>query len=184
MSQHARSGLLFLLSVTLCAWTLGGEVRVDEGQRILLLATERSSTMADEIRQAAEFGFQILLGAPNRRGEITYLLERGDWSLPPDTYHLLATRRLQTMEQELNATAEKGYRLLPRSVQWPECEELILVMEKSAAEDPRWQYLILGTQRTSTLQKELVAAAQQGYEVMALLGGSENVVILERRAPE
>ena len=53
---------------------------------------------------------------------------------------------------------------------------------------PRAEYVLLATQRTSTLQKELQAGADRGYELVGLtvaetaLGGTETVAITRRYA--
>lgn len=51
----------------------------------------------------------------------------------------------------------------------------------------RHEYRVLATARTSTMQKELQAAGEQGFEVLGLtvgktaLGGKELVTIMRRR---
>lgn len=171
-----------LLSISLTGTVLlAGEVRVDPDQTHLLLATQRSSTMADEIAQAAQLGFRIVMGSPTRGDEFAYLLERTDQPYDRDQFRLLATRRVKTMERELNETSREGYRLVPRSVLWPECDELMLVLERTAREDPVYEYLILETRRTSTLQKEISEAVDARYQVVSMQGGRENLVILERQ---
>ena len=50
-----------------------------------------------------------------------------------------------------------------------------------------WEYKLLATSKTSTLQKELGVAGDDGYEVVGMtlgktaLGGNELVTILRRR---
>ncbi|HSR50160.1 MAG TPA: hypothetical protein VLV83_04985, partial [Acidobacteriota bacterium] len=156
-----------------------GELRVSPDQRILLLATERTSTMQEELDQAVQLGFHVISSASAGYDEIAYLLQRREEPLPHGPYHLLATRRLSTMEKELNQTAAQGYRLHPQSVLYNDCE-LVLLMEPLAREDARYQYRVLGTERTSTLQRELEEAYAQGFHLVDLVSADDNIAVLER----
>ena len=91
-------------------------VTLDPGQRYLLLATKKTSTMQKELTEVAEKGYVIRMGSPTSSNEMALFLERA--AEPPDTYtyQLLATRRTGTMQKELTEAAEEGFRLLPRTM--------------------------------------------------------------------
>ncbi len=108
----------------------------------------------------------------------------------PRDFRLLATKKTSTMEQELNQTANAGYRL--QDVMGGETafggSEVVAVMCKLRdAEDlGRYQYKLLATNKTSTMQQELQAAGNAGFEYRGqtvfetAFGNQEVVVILER----
>ncbi len=179
-SGKAPIGLIATgLLLGVLAVSVPAQLRRPGSQRYLLLATERTSTMQEELNQAAGQGFRVVAGAGAGESELAYLLERVAEPFDPTHYRLLATRRLSTMERELNEAAQQGYRLLPRTVMWQDCE-LVLLVERTAAEDPVYQYRLLATHRTSTLQRELDQAAAAGFEVASMIRTQENVVIMER----
>lgn len=102
-------------------------------------------------------------------------------------YKVLATSKTSTLEKELNEAAAQGY--VFGAVMGGETafggSEGVVVMQKGADEGTR-EYRVIATNRTSTMQKEIAAAAAQGYEYVGqtvfetLFGGSEVVVIVER----
>lgn len=176
---HRGLPTLCLLTLFTNGGIIAGEVRITPDQRILLLATERTSTMQEELDQAVQLGFQVIGSASARRDEIAYVLERDDSRRLHGNYLLLATRRLSTMESELNLAASRGRRLHPESILYNDCE-LVLLMEPQSGEDPRYEYRVLETRRTSTLQRELEAAVEEGFELVGLVTADKNVAVLER----
>lgn len=112
---------------------------------------------------------------------------------PAIEYRVLATTKTSTMEKEMNEAASEGYRFA--AAMGGETafggKEAVVTMAKPAQAAPErasWRYLLLATNRTSTMQKELADAAQQGYVYKgqtvfnSAFGGQEVVVILERDA--
>ena len=105
----------------------------------------------------------------------------------PVEYMVLATSKTSTLEKELNEAASAGY--VFAAVMGGETafggSQGVVVMQKGADGGAR-EYRVFATNRTSTMQKELAAAAAQGYEYVgqtvfeSLFGGSEVVVIAER----
>ncbi|MEO8597139.1 MAG: hypothetical protein ABI759_27720 [Candidatus Solibacter sp.] len=104
-------------------------------------------------------------------------------------YRLLATSRTSTMEKEMNQAAEAGY--VFGSVMGGETglggKEVVVVMVKNAdAPAAKRAYKLLATSRTGTLQKELNAAGDEGFDYCgqtvfaSVMGGREVAVILER----
>lgn len=108
---------------------------------------------------------------------------------PPGVEHrVLATNKTSTMEKELNEAAEAGFRY--KAVMGGETaiggNEVVVVLAKSGTSHSRFAYKLLATNRTSTMERELQAAAQEGYEYVgqtvfeSMFGGDEVVCILER----
>jgi len=107
---------------------------------------------------------------------------------PPQNYEyfLLATSRTSTMQKELNEAAERGFRLMPKTIISKEQVlggvEIVLLMEKAPGKTQHYRYLLLATSRTSTMQKEMAQAADDRYEVVGMVSRGEHIVILEKAA--
>ena len=86
-----------------------------------LLATLKTSTMQEEIQQAAAAGFhyrdQTVFETAFGGEEVVVILERDDdAALQPMEYLLLATSRTSTLQSELQAAAKMGYELVGMTV--------------------------------------------------------------------
>lgn len=109
---------------------------------------------------------------------------------PAIDHRVLATSRTSTMEKEMNAAAEAGFRFT--SVMGGETaiggKEVVAVMSRVDGPHSRYQYKLLATNRTSSMQKELQEAGELGFEYVgqtvfeSMFGGKEVVCILERNA--
>ena len=105
-------------------------------------------------------------------------------------YRLLATNKTSTMERELNEAALDGFVLVQAMGGNTEHggEELVAVVERDYAVDhvEAYEYLVLATNRTGTMQNELNDAARRGFAFVAqtvfttAFGGEEVVIIMER----
>jgi len=168
----------------LCPLAGPAESDLDLTQRYLLLATKKTSTMQKELSEAAAAGYRILVGSPTSGTEMALILEKV--ATPPETYQyfLLATTRTGTMQKELNETAAKGFRLLPRTMiakeQMMGGIEIVVIMERPPGTPQRYQYLLLATTRTGTLQKEMSQAVADGYVVVGMVSRDEHMAILEK----
>src|SRR3954470_15035586 len=90
-------------------------------------------------------------------------------------YKLLATSRTSTMEKEINDMAREGYQLAGTMGGDTHQGEIIVTMRKSSNGDDkdRFQYKLLATQRTGTMERELQEAADQGYEYAGVMARGE-----------
>ena len=161
-----------------------GKLKIDPENRYLLLSTMKTSTMQKELDEASAQGFRIIAAASScNQSEMVLFLERV--AQPPDTYkyRLLATARTSTMEKELNQAAQEGFRLLPRTITAKEgflSNEIVTVLEQSPKSNKRYEYKLLATSRTSTLQKEVAQTESDGFVLVGLVGRGENMVIMEK----
>ena len=104
------------------------------------------------------------------------------------SYRVLATSRTSTMQKEMQDAAAAGFRFV--SVMGGETSfggnEVVVLMEKTTGDTARFDYRLLATSRTSTMQRELQEAAEAGFEFIgqtvfeSLFGGEEVTAILER----
>jgi urease gamma subunit len=97
-------------------------------------------------------------------------------------YKLVATSRTSTMEKEINEAAREGYQVAGTMGGDTHEGEIITIMRKLPDGDDkdRFQYKLLATERTGTMQRELQEAADQGYEYAGVMARGEVMVILER----
>lgn len=103
-------------------------------------------------------------------------------------YRILATSKTSTMEKELNDAAAAGFRFV--SIMGGETaiggKEAVTVMSRTASNKGLFEYKLLATNRTSTMQKEMQEAADAGFHYRdqtvfeSFVGGKEVVCILER----
>ena len=177
--------LPFIL-LTAVSTSAQSKLKIDPESRYLLLATVKTSTMQKELDEASGQGFRIVSAASScGQSEMVLFLERV--TKPPDTYkyRLLATSRTSTMEKELNQAAQEGFRLLPRTITAKEgflTNEIVTVLEQAPRSTKRYEYRLLATSRTSTLQKEVSQAEADGFVLVGLVGRGENMVIMEKEA--
>jgi hypothetical protein len=104
-------------------------------------------------------------------------------------YQVLATSKTSTLEKELNAAGQSGFRLIDmKGGETMGGEEVVAIVERPAGDDPvpRYEYRVLATNKTSTMQKELAEAGEQGYAYFSqavsktAFGGQEILVVVGR----
>ena len=105
-------------------------------------------------------------------------------------FKVLATKKTSTMQKEMQEAAEGGYRFEGVSGGGTSFggSEVLVIMSKTENVDTngRFQYKLLATSKTSTMQKELQEAGNNGFQYKGqvvfetFIGGDEVVVILEK----
>jgi len=171
----------------------------DHGQiQYRVLATSRTSTLERELNQAADEGFKfsaVMGGETALAGnEVVAILQRRADAAPRYQYRLLATSRTSTMQRELQLAADAGYEYIGQTVFESTFggQEVVCILERDR-EGPktlRYQYRLLATSRTSTLQRELEQSGAEGFEVLGMtlgktaIGGNELVAIMRRRVQQ
>jgi len=160
-----------------------------------LLATKKTSTMQKEMNEAADAGYRFegVSGGETAFGgsEVVVIMSK-----PMDSdlkgryqYKLLATSRTSTMQKEMQEAGDNGYEYKGQTVFETTFggEEVVVILEKDIkAEVKRYEYKLLATSKTSTMQKELSQAGDAGYKFVGVtvgktaFGGSEVVVITRR----
>lgn len=161
-----------------------------------ILATSKTSTMQKEMQEAGDAGYRFIavMGGETAIGgkEVVVLVGKSAADKGTYSYRLLATSKTSTLQKELQEAGDAGYHAVGQTVfeSMFGGKETVAIVEKSSA-DPnikRWEYKLIATSKTSTLEKELKEIAEQGFEAIDLtvgktaLGGSEVVVITRRPA--
>ncbi len=164
-----------------------------------VLATNKTSTMQRELGEAADAGyrFQGVMGGETAFGgsEAVVVMSRNPEqpAQPSFEYKLLATSKTSTMQKEVQEAAAGGFEYVGQSVfsSTFRGKEVVVIMERSRSvvETPRHEYKLLATNKTSTMQKELLEAGAAGFALCGvtvgetLFGGKELVVITKRPLP-
>lgn len=84
---------------------------------------------------------------------------------PDQTYLVLSTKKIGTMEKELDEVAAKGFRVMYGA---PTQQYDMALLLKRSEGDPgsHYSYKILATSRQKTMEKELNDAAKLGYRLL------------------
>lgn len=160
-----------------------------------VLATNKTSTMQKEMQEAAAAGFRYgdVMGGETAFGgsEVVVVMVR-DGTPGRFDYRLLATSKTSTMQKEMQEAGDTGYEYRGQTVfnSLFGGKEVVVILERGPeqADPTRHEYRLLATKKTSTLQKELSEAGDQGFAFVGLtvaetaVGGTEVVAILRRRA--
>jgi hypothetical protein len=160
-----------------------------------VLATNKTSTMESEMREAAAAGFRFggTMGGATAFGgnEVVVVMTRAGGAPQRFEYRLLATTKTSTMQHELQEAAADGFEYKGQSVFASVFggKEVVVILEKDreANSKARWEYRLLATSKTSTMQRELSEAGAAGFEYVGMtvastaMGGSEIVTITRRK---
>ena len=160
-----------------------------------VLATNRTATMEKEMNDAAKAGlrFGTVMGGETAAGgkEVVVVMKKAEAPGPGYEYRLLATSKTSTMLKELQMAADAGYEYVGQTVfeSLFGGREVVCILEREQGKraDTGYEYTLVATSRTGTLQKELLGAAGDGYELVGMtvaqtaLGGAELVTIMRRK---
>ena len=160
-----------------------------------LLATSKTSTMEKELNEAGAAGYRFskAMGGKTANGgkQIAAVMVKNA-TIPEQTgwaYKLLATTFTSTMQKELQALADAGYEYRDQTIFESAFggKEVVVIMERDISRtSPGSKYQLLATTRTSTMEKELKDAGDQGYVLVGFtigktaMGGDEIVCILRK----
>ncbi|MET0624468.1 MAG: hypothetical protein ABW250_15915 [Pyrinomonadaceae bacterium] len=159
------------------------KLRIEPGQRYLMLSTQKTSTMQKELDEAAAQGFRVAFGSPTSTTEMALLMERVAEPSAPYSYRLLATTKISTMRKELNEAAAEGYRLLPRTMISKDSfltMEIIMLVEKAPNSDTRYEYRLYATTSEKKMRAEVEKAEAEGFRLAGMVSRGEHMVIMER----
>jgi hypothetical protein len=157
-----------------------------------VLATSKTSTLEKEMNEAAAAGFRFsfVMGGETAVGGsegVAVLTRAGQGSRY--AYKLLAVSKTSTMQKELQEAADAGFEYRDQTVFKSAFggQEVVCILERDTAGTPNsYDYQLLATTKTSTLEKELREAGAAGYEVVGMtvsktaMGGKELVAIARR----
>ncbi len=157
-----------------------------------VLATNKTSTMQKEMQEAGQLGYRFVavMGGETALGakEVVVLMEKAAGTTTYD-YRLLATTKTSTLQKEMQEAGDSGFGVVGQTVfesMFGGKETAAIVERGSGDKLIRYEYRLVATSKTSTLEKELQEAAADGFIAVDMtvgktaLGGSELVVITRR----
>jgi hypothetical protein len=160
-----------------------------------VLATNKTSTMQKELQEAADAGFRFsaVMGGETTFGGSEVVVIARKAGKARYEYRLLATSKTSTMQKELQEASDAGFEYIGQTVFRSTFggKEVVCILERDreAKTPPRYEYKLLATKKTGTLQKELQEVGDQEFDVIGmtvgetLMGGTELVTITRRKAP-
>ena len=183
---------------------LGGQYRLAAQQQrpveydYLLLATNRTSTMEEEMQEASDSGYAFVgvMGGETSFGgsEVVVVMQREPDSDPRFEYRLLATSKTSTLQKEMQEAGDAGFEYRGQTVFNTTFggDEPVVILERSrdSANRDLFEYRLLATNRTSTMQDELHKVGLAGFNFVGVtvasttFGGNEIVAILKRAVTE
>lgn len=186
-------GTLLLVCASVCLAPPSSFAQPAAAVEYRVLATNKTSTMQKEMQEAARAGFRFgdVMGGDTAFGgsEVVVIMVR-DGSPGGYDYRLLATNKTSTMQKEMQEAGDAGYDYRGQTIFKSTFggKEVVAILEKAPDTTiVRYEYRLLATKKTSTLQKELAEAGDQGFGFVGmtvaktLVGGDEVVAILRRK---
>jgi len=164
-----------------------------------VLATSKTSTMEKELNEAADAGYRFgaVMGGETSFGgsEVVVVMSRETSTSgePRFQYKLLAASKTSTMQKELQEAGDAGFEAVGQTVFSSTFggDEIVVIVERDADNPaPSYEYKLLATKKTGTLQKELLEAGDAGFDLVGLtvsktrFGGTELVSIMRRKRAE
>jgi hypothetical protein len=81
--------------------------------------------------------------------------------------------------------AADGYRLIPSTMIAKAgmiSMEIVMILEKPPVVSKQYEYKLLATTLTSTLQKEVTEAQGEGFRIVGMVSRGEHMVVMERES--
>ena len=160
----------------------------------LLLATNKTSTMQQEMQEAADQGYVFagVMGGETSFGgeEVVVVMKRSEEVTARYEYRLLATMKTSTLQNEMQEAGDSGFIYKGQSIFQTAfgLNEAVVILERDRdlVDVEMFEYRLLATKRSSTMQNELLEAGAAGFAFVGLtvhtttFGGSEVVAIMKR----
>ena len=174
--------------VLFCAGiTTAQNIKVDDRQSQLLISASQIETLGKELDQAGAKGFHIQMGAARGNSEIVLMLERDINSPEQHQFKVISTNATGTFRQEISEAGRQGFRAVGSTfMNKPGFlgigSEVVVILERPIKPSRYYEYKLLATNQTSTLESEWRTATTEGYRAIGMLVRSEVMALLEREA--
>jgi len=165
-----------------------------------VLATNKTSSMQKEMSDAADAGYRMekVMGGSSMFGgsEVVVIMSKmkSDAPKPRYAYKLLATKKTETMQGELQEVGKEGFdykdQTVFNSTFGGDEVVVILDLDRDAKAKVRFEYKLLATNKTTTMQKELQEAGDAGFKFVGVtvskttFGGKEVLSILRKEVAQ
>jgi len=171
---------------------------LDLSHRYLLLATQGTGTLQDELDQAGPAGFKVV--SAKSGDEMLVLLEAAP--VYPREFRLLAALGLDNLEIELAEASAQGFRFVPNGtlrnsrLRNEQGEEMVVLLDRTPGSTKHFEYVLAtasadyefvfddgdvldGTLQEGPLQTTLSRMVQEGYNVVGFVSRS---IVVKRSA--
>jgi hypothetical protein len=179
----SKTVVVVLVLACACLSAMAQNLKVDSEETQLLLAASSTLTLQKELDQAGALGFHVVMGTTRGNTELVVLLERDLKAKEKFQSHLIATNATGTFQKEVTEYALQGYRVVPQSFLNKPAglgNEIVVVMERTVNPAKRYEYKLVSTQQTSTLESEWRAATRLGYKNVGSVARGEVMLLMER----
>lgn len=189
------AGISFRQQLSPATANVSAAIQRDPRYEYRLLATNKTSTMQKEMNEAANAGFRFegVMGGETAFGgsEVVVVMSKDPAASGKShlEYKLLATSKTSTMQKEMQQAGDAGFEYKGQTVFSSTFggKEVVVILERNPeAKIIQWEYKLLATSKTSTMQKELSEAGAAGFSFVGVtvsgtaFGGKEVVTILRR----
>ncbi len=189
----------FVVSIVLGIFLASGIAICNDVQKVeyKVLATSKTSTTQKEMQEAADAGFRWagVMGGDTAFGgdevvSLMYKNEDTSKSAGRYQYRLLATSKTSTMQKEMQEAGDAGFEYSGQTVfkSMFGGKEVVVILEKdTTASVVKYEYKLLATSKTSTMQKEVQEVGDAGFEFVGMtvastkFGGNELVTIFRKK---
>jgi len=190
---------MIIRGITILLISAGFVLAAENPVDFRVLATNRTSTMEKELNDASEAGFRMdkVMGGNTEFGgsEVVVVMskKKAAPAVKKYSYKLLATNKTSTMEKEMNQAGSEGFNYVDQTVFNTAFggDEVVAILELNRENQSRirYEYKLLATSKTSTIQKELQTAGDLGFSFVGVTvgktayGGKEVLSILKKEIP-
>jgi hypothetical protein len=172
--------MIFRVLMLILALTIGAVVSVGQNQpstpahtpefEYRLLTPDHAANMEKAMNQAAADGYRYEDVLGDGLAPLIVMSHRtGETPRQRYEYRLMVTSDTTAMAKDLQTAGDAGYEHKAESIFKKTLGfEIAMIMERDKDAQPvSWEYKLLTTRKLSTLQKEIVAAAADGFEFVS-----------------
>jgi hypothetical protein len=191
---------LTFISLTMLSGPSAFSQQTSQAYDYRVLATNKTSTMQKEMSEAADAGYRMekVMGGNTALGgsEVVVIMAKTKAELGTGryAYKLLATNKTSTMQKELQEAGDEGFDYRDQTVFNSAFggDEVVVILElnRERTSKVRYEYKLLATTKTSTMQKELQEAGDSGFKFVGVtvsktaFGGKEVVSVLRKEVAQ
>jgi len=140
-----------------------------------VIGTRTEGSLRKEIAAGAASGYGVV--AASCPGEIVVVMEKGAADATSKEYLILDSMRIGKLQRDIAEAAARGLRAIPRAFISYSITN-VAIMEKGPSKTSAYEYVILETQKSSTLQKKMGEVTGQGFRPVAM--NASRTLLLEK----
>jgi hypothetical protein len=131
----------------------------------LVIGTRTEGALRKEMKAGAAGGYSVV--AASCPAEIVVVMEEDAADVTRKEYLILDSMRIGKLQRDIAEAADRGFRAMPRAFIYYSITS-VAIMEKGPATANAHECMIQETQKSSTLQKKIAEATEQGFHPVAM----------------